>query len=169
MELDGKFEQNIDVLPGSRPSPSVSTSLRLQYEAQVQVIKNQIGTLEVVRGTLGLSQRKMCQLLLVDPSAWTRWTKAADGAPPHIWRALQWYMTLQQKIPGLTPEYFLGAREAAKMRQISDIQGVKSDLLRYREEIDLLKQRVKFLRQGLFLSLSLLGFFVLLFSLRAFL
>ena len=89
--------------------PRSKTSLRMHYEAQVQVIQNQIGDLEKIRADLGLSQRKMAQLLLVDPSSWTRWVKQGDEAPPHIWRALQWYLTLREKIPGLTPNYFLGS------------------------------------------------------------
>ena len=88
--------------------PRSKTSLRMHYEAQVSVIQKQSGNLEEIRGSLGLSQRKMAQLLLVDPSTWTRWTKHGDEAPPHIWRALQWYLALREKIPGLTPQYFLG-------------------------------------------------------------
>lgn len=88
-------------------NPRAKTSLRMHYEAQVQVIQKQIGNLEEIRGQLGLSQRKMAQLLLVDPSSWTRWTRQGDEAPPHIWRALQWYLALREKIPGLTPQYFI--------------------------------------------------------------
>lgn len=84
------------------------TSSRMFYEAQVSVIQKQLGNLEKIRTDLGLSQRKICQLLMVDPSAWTRWNRDGEEAPPHIWRALQWYMTLQEKIPGLTPQYFIG-------------------------------------------------------------
>ncbi len=84
------------------------SSHRLHYEAQVEVIRKQIGNLDQIREILGLSQRKICQLLMVDPSAWTRWTKKGESAPPHIYRALQWYMILQEKIPGLTPQYFVG-------------------------------------------------------------
>lgn len=84
------------------------SSHRIHYEAQVEVIKRQLGDLEKIRGDLGLSQRKICQLLMVDPSAWTRWTKKGESAPPHIYRALQWYAILQEKIPGLTPQYFVG-------------------------------------------------------------
>lgn len=87
--------------------PRSKTSLRMHYEAQVAVIQKQMGNLEDVRLRLGLSQRKMAQLLLVDPSTWTRWTKQGDLAPPHIWRALQWYLALNDKIPGLTPQYFI--------------------------------------------------------------
>ncbi|UOF01988.1 hypothetical protein [Bdellovibrio reynosensis] len=88
-------------------NPRSKTSLRMHYEAQVSVIQKQLGNLDEIRGNLGLSQRKMAQLLLVDPSSWTRWTKNGDEAPPHIWRALQWYMALREKIPGLTPQYFI--------------------------------------------------------------
>jgi hypothetical protein len=88
-------------------SEKAKTSQRITYEAQAEVIKRQIGELEIVREKLGLSARKISQLLMVDPSAWTRWTKNGDGAPPHIWRALQWYMILQQKVPGLTPQFFI--------------------------------------------------------------
>lgn len=83
------------------------TSLRMVYEAQTLVIQKQIGDLESVRVRLGLSARKICQLLMVDPSAWNRWTRPGASAPPHIWRALQWYMIVQEKLPGLTPQFFI--------------------------------------------------------------
>ncbi|MNT06466.1 hypothetical protein D3C72_1411330 [compost metagenome] len=88
-------------------NPRSKTSIRMHYEAQVSVIQHQLGNLDEIRGKLGLSQRKMAQLLMVDPSSWTRWTKHGDEAPPHIWRALQWYLALRDKIPGLTPQYFI--------------------------------------------------------------
>lgn len=84
------------------------SSLRLKYEAQVELARKQLGDLEFIRLKLGLSARKICQLLLVDPSAWSRWTRDGQSPPPHVWRALQWYMMLQEKVPGLSPEYFLG-------------------------------------------------------------
>jgi hypothetical protein len=113
MEIEGERKNTRAVfLEGSeRGQEEVirsKTSTRMFYEAQVSVIKKQLGNLEKIRTDLGLSQRKICQLLLVDPSAWTRWNRDGEGAPPHIWRSLQWYMTLQEKIPGLTPQYFIG-------------------------------------------------------------
>jgi hypothetical protein len=102
--------------PGAPSAPSLQgaegvrskTSTRMFYEAQVEVIKKQLGSLEKIRHDLGLSQRKMGQLLMVDPSAWTRWNRQDEEAPPHIWRSLQWYMALNEKLPGLTPQYFIG-------------------------------------------------------------
>lgn len=106
--LNDDLTSALDGLEEGDLSPSVrsKTSLRMNYEAQVEVLKKQLGSLESIRLELGLSQRKMAQLLLVDPSSWTRWMKAGD-APPHIWRALQWYLALKEKIPGLTNQYFL--------------------------------------------------------------
>lgn len=96
-----------EINEGGVLDPRAKTSLRMIYEAQKEVIRRQIGDLEGARATLGLSQRKMAQLLMVDPSAWTRWMISKEGAPPHIYRALQWYLTINEKIPGLTPHYFI--------------------------------------------------------------
>ncbi len=111
-------------------SLKVKSSNRMFYEAQTEVIRKQIGGLEKIRRDLGLSQRKICQLLLVDPSAWTRWTK--DDAPPHIYRALQWYMTIQEKIPGITPQYFIGRdvhRVDTSQKQALELLQQKLELL----------------------------------------
>ncbi|MGE0764604.1 MAG: hypothetical protein AB7N80_15115 [Bdellovibrionales bacterium] len=99
-------------LPSSTVPPSIreleflerapgrhKTALRLRYESEARVILRQIGGLEGARKTLGLSQRKICQLLLVDPSAWTRWTRDEAKVPPHVVRSLQWYLTLETKDP----------------------------------------------------------------------
>ena len=99
------------------------TSLKMNYEAQSVVIERQLEGLEGVRLKLGLSQRKMAQLLLVDPSAWTRWTRQGHRPPGIVWRALQWYMILQEKIPGLTPNYFLAsAPSALRAENLSDLK-----------------------------------------------
>lgn len=83
------------------------SSLRLKYEAEVELIRRKIGELDEIRAQLGLSQRKMCQLLLVDPSAWTRWTRREEGAPPHVYRMLQWYLALEEKYPALDVNFWL--------------------------------------------------------------
>ncbi len=117
------------------------TSLRMHYEAQVAVIQKQIGNLEDVRGSLGLSQRKISQLLMVDPSSWTRWVKQGDEAPPHIWRALQWYLTLKEKIPGLTPHYFLGANPQILHQRA--LQELDQERQVRRDEIEKLSQELR--------------------------
>ncbi len=82
-------------------SPRPKTALRLKYEAEVRAFKNRYFGIENVRKTLGFSQRKMCQLLLVDPSAWSRWLKDESKIPPHIYRALEWLILAQEKNPDL--------------------------------------------------------------------
>lgn len=108
------------------------TSLRMHYEAQAEVIKKQIGNLEEIREKIGLSQRKICQLLLVDPSAWSRWMKTR-ATPPHILRALQWYLIIQEKIPGLTPQYFIGkdpqVLHQQALKKISEESQKRSEML----------------------------------------
>lgn len=93
------------------------SSLRMKYEAESISIQKKLGDLEDIRNALGISQRKMCQLLLVDPSAWTRWTKSQNGnlkgdngttqVPPHIYRMLQWYLAIQDKYPALDVHFWL--------------------------------------------------------------
>lgn len=69
------------------------------YLLEKERIQNEIGNLEQIRSTLGLSQRRLCQLLLVDPSAWTRWNKTS--APPHIFQALKWLLELRKSRPNI--------------------------------------------------------------------
>ncbi len=103
----------------TRAGQRARSSLRQRYEAEARVIEKRLGGLESVRETLGLSQRKMAQLLLVDPSAWTRWT-GGDTAPPHVWRALAWYLALQDKYPALDAAFWLqGVARAADGDRIS--------------------------------------------------
>jgi DNA-binding transcriptional regulator YiaG len=105
--MEGFEDSELDLIPDLNKKARIKTSNRLNYEAQVEVIKKQIGDIEVIRNKLNLSQRKMAQLLLVDPSAWSRWSTPGESAPPHIYRALQWYMSIQEQIPGLNAAYFL--------------------------------------------------------------
>lgn len=129
---------------GSSPLKTKS-SHRMIYESEVTVIKRQLGGLEQIRQSLGLSQRKICQLLMVDPSAWTRWLKT-DGAPPHIYRALQWYLQLMDKHPSLKPALFLADfRSQAPAPQVlappdPEVGKIKSSLEQAKIEIKRLKQ-----------------------------
>lgn len=95
---------DVEVEPKLRFDPIVSNDRkkspnRMRYDAEIRVIRARVGNLEEIRGKLGLTRRKMCQLLLVDPSAWTRWTAPGGEAPPHIYRALEWYLLLIEREP----------------------------------------------------------------------
>ena len=112
------------------------TSLRLKYEAESTVIRKKLGSLEDIRKQLGLTQRKMCQLLMVDPSAWTRWQKDESKIPPHIYRALQWYMALIDKAPEWHPSNsYLGAFRSSS-KSAERVQG-------FSEEIDTIQRQLK--------------------------
>jgi hypothetical protein len=78
----------------------VKMGLRDRYLLERDRIKDEIGDLELIRAKLGLSQRRLCQILLVDPSAWTRWLKTE--APPHIYKALSWLIELKKSQPEIT-------------------------------------------------------------------
>jgi hypothetical protein len=122
-------------------SKSAKSSTRMLFDAQVSVIKNQIGDLETIRQGLGLSQRKICQLLMVDPSSWTRWTRWGENIPPHIYRALQWYMIIQEKIPGLTPQYFIGKDpEVLHQKAMISVQNLERKLADLEKQNALLKR-----------------------------
>lgn len=104
---DSSMESDLALEPEGPSLGRARSSQRLRYEAEAGMIEKKIGDLELIRNQLGLSQRKICQLLLVDPSAWTRWTRAGEKAPPHIYRALQWYLLLQEKYPALDVNFWL--------------------------------------------------------------
>lgn len=106
---------------------------RFLYEAEVEVIKREIGDLEVIRKSLGFSQRKICQLLMVDPSAWTRWMKG-DKIPPHIYRALSWYLMVIEKNPMNHKPNF----ETLKMQ----MEMIIEDLEKSRAQIRFLRTRL---------------------------
>lgn len=147
--MDFEAEKTLSNTPALPPlldgSPRSKTSLRMHYEAQVSVIRNQIGTLEQVRIKLDLSQRKMAQLLLIDPSSWTRWTKQGDEAPPHIWRALQWYLALNEKIPGLTPAYFIG--KDPETLHIKALQRIDEESLKHLKQQNDLEKKIEILEK----------------------
>jgi transcriptional regulator with XRE-family HTH domain len=130
MTLDGRpMETTSETANSENLVPQQKTPQRLQYEAQVDVIKHQIGELEFIRAQLGLSQRKISQLLLVDPSSWNRWINEPDKIPPVIWRALQWYLALNNKIPGLNTQYFLSQNNHSILNKtIKDLQEKQSEV-----------------------------------------
>lgn len=136
-----EFELSNEAFEGGDEGQRSKTSIRMHYEAQVAVIRRQMGDLESIRLGLGLSQRKMAQLLMVDPSSWTRWTKQGDEAPPHIWRALQWYSVIQEKIPGLTPQYFIN--QSPQVLHQKALQELDAERSQRQSELHVLTQKIE--------------------------
>lgn len=132
----------------------VKTSLRQRYEAEARVLERRLGGLDGIKESLGLSQRKIAQLLLVDPSAMTRWSQGGS-IPPHIWRSLAWYLALQDKYPALDAAFWLQgvARTAdsdliAKNSDELKAQKLEAEKLRetLEKKIDSLHEEIRFLK-----------------------
>lgn len=124
------------------------TSQRIKYEAEAKVLSHRFGGLEGARAKLGLSQRKMAQLLFVDPSAWTRWAQSEANhsgelaAPPHVYRSLAWFLSLQEKFPALDSAFWL--RDVARVAVNTASQsGSASELQELRHEVLELQKRVE--------------------------
>lgn len=134
-----------EIIEDGGTGPRVRSSLRQRYEAEARVIERRVGNLESVREQLGLSQRKMAQLLLVDPSAWTRWTQGQTAAPPHIWRALAWYLALQDKYPALDAAFWLNgvARAGSSEAAIEQGRAQAAEIQKLRRELDALKRQLE--------------------------
>lgn len=115
------------------------SALRLKYEAEMEVIRRKLGDLEAIRSQLGLSQRKMAQLLLVDPSAWTRWTKGGESAPPHVYRMLQWYLALENKYPVLDVNFWLNT--VAQVTDQTRVPELEVQLQNIRAHLDRIEAR----------------------------
>ncbi len=128
--------------------PRVTSSLGFEYEAQIAVIRQKHGNLEDIRHRLGLSRRKIAQLLMVDPSAWTRWTKTGGTAPPHIFRALEWYLLLQEKYPGMDSPFWLESIARPARATAESIQ-LKDSLLALRREAEAMRFQLRLMQFGL--------------------
>lgn len=143
------------------------------YFAEKELIKKEIGTIEEIRQQLGLSRRKLCQLLLVDPSSWTKWTKGEQDAPAYIYRSLQWALAILDKYPETHPLALQLLREkSGKTEEInkkfeSKLQLHKSILFDLNTKVEkaekdrilLLKENAK-MKKALFILAA--GFFVFL-------
>lgn len=121
MEMERENHTHLFIDRNDPENARLKTSLRLRYEAEARVLRDQMGSLDKIRGDLGLSRRKMCHLLLVDPSTWTRWMRDETKVPPHIFKAMQWYLTLIEKYPLLHPQHRVtlpaGERAGSKSRE----------------------------------------------------
>ena len=160
MELD--FIENDGVI--DRPEAGgvrQKTSLRLKYEAESRVFLTKFGGLENIRRNLGFSQRKMSQLLMVDPSAWSRWIKDESKIPPHICRSLEWLLNLEGKNPELMRVLSAGLMAPRRENHGSNIEteALLGRISQLESEIDELKKK-KLTEISKFMTL-LIGLFAL--------
>ncbi len=120
------------------------TSLRLKYEAESQMILKKLGGLDGIRLKLGLSQRKICQILMVDPSSWSRWMTDEAKTPPHILRACEWYLALVDKYPGFDVNFWLHSHGKHSGATLEKTQLLQENMM---AESNRLKLQVNFLGQ----------------------
>lgn len=90
--------------------------------------------LENIRIKLGLSRRQICKLLKVDPSAWTRWMKSPQGAPPHVHQSLEWYTKLVEQNPETFAPQLLAQKFESSNKE-SEIQ-----ISRLKREVEILRK-----------------------------
>lgn len=100
-----------------RPERLSSRAFNLK---SAEIIQSQIGDIEAVRKRIGLSKRKMCQLLLIDPSTWSRWTTGKTKPPPYVYRTLQWGLALMEKYPELHP--LANYEKFEQLKKIEDLE-----------------------------------------------
>ncbi|MEO0335607.1 MAG: hypothetical protein AAF202_04405 [Pseudomonadota bacterium] len=136
------------------PDSRSKSSLRKKYEAEKHSLEKQLGSLEEIRSRLGLSQRKMAQLLMVDPSAWTRWIKDPSKVPPHVYRSLQWYLELTEKQPQWSPENSFGPLTQKLNQKIDeafsgDHSRLQQELAALRHEQSLRAKQIASLQESL--------------------
>lgn len=129
--------------------------LGFEYKAQAQIIRKKHGDLEVIRHRLGLSRRKIAQILLVDPSAWTRWTKTGEDAPPHIYRALEWFLLLQDKYPGMDSAFWLEA-VARPSANRADTNSLKEGISEMNQKIGQFQTKLRWLQAAVSLLVLIL-------------
>lgn len=136
--------------------PAPKSALRMRYAAETKVFKDQHGGLENIRQKLGFSRRKMCQLLLVDPSAWTRWMKDEAKVPPHVYRSLEWYLALNYKM--LTQPDLAALMNARHRTTVAGLDNERE--VQFRNEIKVIQRELRrqqwvsaFLTAGLFIMM----------------
>jgi transcriptional regulator with XRE-family HTH domain len=144
--------ENRDQEVGFSEALRAKSALRLKYEAETEIIRRKLGDLEAIRSQLGLSQRKMAQLLLVDPSAWTRWTKGGEKAPPHVYRMLQWYLALEEKYPALDVNFWLSTvaqvSSDSKIPEISaKVNAAETRMENFEERFESFESRIEQMMQ----------------------
>lgn len=91
---------NLEILQQRKP---ISVENQTDFRITSFVLNH--GDLESIRKKLALSKKEISELLWVDPSAWSRWTKGVSKPPAHIYRALQWYLELLESNPQTKTQY----------------------------------------------------------------
>jgi hypothetical protein len=135
-------ESNNEIKDEKQNNDKKSLSARDKNELTADLIKKQIGDIEQVRALMGLNKRRMCELLLIDPSTWTRWTTGKTPPPTWVYRTLQWGLAVMDKHPEFHPlmakqgvfdtqtsKPITNEKEVFKL--IKEVQDIKRDLKKW--------------------------------------
>ena len=126
-------------------------SAREKNELTAKLIKKQIGDLEQIRLHMGLNKKRMCELLLLDPSTWTRWTTGKTEPPPWLYRTLQWGLAVMEKHPEFHP---LMIRQDGNTKVRENLINIEKSNKKLSEELFELRRKLKFYGYALLCSLS---------------
>lgn len=108
-------------MPSKKPSQRAFYSDQLLYD-----------DIEAYRHHLGFTQKKMTELLKVDPSAWTRWRKSK--APAWAMQSLDWLVRLNDQ------QEALGAQKGIEMA-VQGLSELESHLMDQRAAMRQLEQK----------------------------
>lgn len=121
METENSVQKFTENKQGSNSNQRSKETLKDLNKTESELIREQIGDIESIRHSLGLNKRRMCQLLLIDPSTWTRWSTGKTEVPPHIYRMLQWGLAVMDKYPEVHPlSQFASINNLQKMQELSN-------------------------------------------------
>lgn|GEM_PF-4073543 len=126
-------------------------SAREKNELTAKLIKKQIGDLEQIRLHMGLNKKRMCELLLLDPSTWTRWTTGKTEPPPWLYRTLQWGLAVMEKHPEFHP---LMIRQDGDSKARESLMGLEKNNQKLFKELFDLRRKLKFYGYALLCVLS---------------
>lgn len=116
-----------------------------KFGREISQIHQKYGDLENMRQTLKCSRREICEYLMVDASAWSRWTSGDRiTAPPHVYRTMA--LIMEQKLSNLST----GPLESRKQKKALQEDGLRDEYLRneylaqeYLPQIDALKEKLE--------------------------
>ena len=116
---------------------SVSSEIQERYRLEAEFLAEKLGSLGQIRRDLGLSQRKISELFLVDPASWNRWEKKGR-APGYIYKSVQWFLALRERHPEIASLAWLKTQAGEKRSHFFE-----QELARLKEEVRELKSVTK--------------------------
>ena len=122
---------------------------REKNELTASLIKKQIGDIEQIRAFMGLNKKRMCELLLIDPSTWTRWTTGKTQPPPSVYRTLQWGLAVMDKHPEFHPLLIKQSQTLAEPANSNTLQSKDQQQQEQQQELEKLTTEVIYIKKNM--------------------